>query len=154
MLAKKIAVGLGVAILLPLVIYFGVRSVVPAPEHDEYVKRPTYMVPLPEDVEERSAELQRREEEREVQEAAYDAAAKDFARALFYVSAPLGIIAILAGAIPKVPAVGAGLIFGGILSVTNGYVHYWAYLEDWTRFVSLTTALIVLLFIGYRQLAS
>ena len=43
-------------------------------------------------------------------------------------------------------------MFGGIFSICDGYFNYWSELADWMRFLSLLSAFIVLLFVGYKKI--
>ena len=65
---------------------------------------------------------------------------------------PLGLITLVVGAFLSVPAIGTGLMFGGIFSVTDGYFNYWSELSAQLKFFSLLAAVIVLLIVGYRKL--
>ncbi len=132
MLARKIAIGVGIALIFPLLIYYGVSTFHPPPRHSEYFQAGGDW----EDPEKRGA---------------FDAAAKSFARTLYFVAAPLGIAAILIGPFLAVQAIGTGLIFGGIFAVAGGYWWYWDWLENWLRFVSLAVAAGVLVYVGYRK---
>ena len=76
-----------------------------------------------------------------------------FSPALFIVAVPIGIAAIIVGALASIQAIGTGLMFGGIFTVMDGYCWYWSELQDWMRFLSLLAAFVVLIFIGYRKLA-
>ena len=98
-------------------------------------------------------EKERMDNERKEKNRIYTEKNRIFQRNLFYVSVPLGIFCIVAGAILSVQAIGTGLMFGGIFAVTQGYITYWYLLADWMRFVSLLFAFIVLIFVGYRKLA-
>ena len=147
MLARQIAIGFGVAIILPLLVYYGVRTFYPPPVWSEIVV--SYVPAAAQaNAEERQAAQQKRRDD----EAAYAAKAKAFARVLVIVSAPIGIAAILGGAYLANIAIGTGLILGGILTVAHGYFGYWSYAEDWLRFVSLLVGLAVLVFVGYRRI--
>jgi hypothetical protein len=148
MLARQIAIGFGIAIIFPLLVYYGVSTFHPAPKTQDFY-RTTCVFPGGGTAEERRdcAEKQRLERE------AYSAAAKAFARVLVMVATPLGIAAILIGAYLGFYAIGTGLIFGGIFTVAFGYWGYWQYLEDWIRFVSLLAGFVILLFVGYRRIA-
>jgi len=148
MLARQIAIGFGVAIILPLLIYYGVRTFDPPPVWSEIVV--SFVPAAQANSEEGKATLQKRQEEERV----YAARAKAFARVLVIVSTPIGIAAILGGAYLANIAIGTGLIFGGIFAVAHGYFGYWNYAEDWLRFVSLLLGLAVLLFVGYRRMSS
>ena len=138
MLARHFAIGFGIAIIFPLLVYYGVRTFHAPP------KWPEAEVSSPQTPEERQARDQRQKERRDV----YNAQSRDFARVLIIVSTPLGIAAIVLGTIVSLPSVGTGLILGGILTVANGYWGYWQHADDWLRFVSLILGFAVLLFVA------
>ena len=146
MLARQIAIGFGIAIIFPLLVYYGVSTFYAAPKATEYL-RP--MPPLAKEAttEERKARF----EEQQKQRAAYNAAAKDFGRVLIAIATPLGVAAVIIGAFMPIHAIGTGLILGGILSVGVGYWTYWQHLEDWMRFLSLLAGFAILIFVGYRR---
>ena len=50
------------------------------------------------------------------------------------------------------PAIGAGLMFGGIFSVCDGYFNYWSELSATLKFFSLLAAFVVLIVVGYRKI--
>jgi hypothetical protein len=146
MLARQIAIGFGIAIIFPLLVYYGVRTFHPAP-----VMEPT---PVAEQFSSQATPEERRvnqQKQRDRQEA-YAAKAKDFARILIIISTPLGIAAILSGTYLSNAAIGTGLILGGIFTVSHGYWGYWSYADDWLRFVSLLVGLAVLLFVGHHRI--
>ncbi len=60
--------------------------------------------------------------------------------------------AVIVGAFLAVPAIGTGLMFSGIFSVSDGYFNYWSELSAQLKFFSLLAAFIVLLVVGYRKL--
>jgi hypothetical protein len=136
MLSKKFALGFGIAIALPLLIYYGVSTFSPPPKWQDYQPKGTFV---------------REEQERLAQQ--YHVQAQRFARHLFFVATPLGIAAIIFGAVTAVEAIGTGLMFGGIFTVIEGYFWYWSELPPWMRFLSLLVAFGILIFIGYRQFA-
>ena len=45
----------------------------------------------------------------------------------------------------------AGLAFGGMFTVVEGYSGYWDYLDNWVRFVSILAGLCIVVFVGHRQ---
>lgn len=146
MLARQIAIGFGIAIIFPMLIYFGVSTFSPAPKLADFYAAPPFNANAT------SQERQANAEKQQAGQKAYDEAEKVFAARLLYVAAPLGNEAIILGAFASVSAVGTGLIFGGIFLVATGYSAYWGNLEDSLRFISLLVALAVLLFVGYRKL--
>src|SRR5262245_834707 len=140
MLARQIAIGFGLAIIFPLLVYYGVRTFSPPPKWP----------PFEYEAQAATAEERRAQnEKRKVERATYNDQAKAFARVLVIASTPLGICAILIGTFLGSASVGTGLILGGILTVAHGYWGYWSYADDWLRFVSLLLGFGVLLFVAY-----
>jgi len=149
MLAKKFALGFGIAVIFPIMIHYGVSTFVPKPKWQDYYNTDyyrSYETAKPEEKAKLNAERQQLEKERRAKE-------KLFERALFFVAVPLGIAAIIFGSLAQVQAVGTGLMFGGIFCLMDGYFNYWSELADWMRFLSMLVAFIVLVLIGYRKLA-
>jgi len=148
MLAKKFGIGFGIAIVLPLLVHYGVSTFVPQVKWDEYYVKDNYKLY---DQTTSIEEKERIRQEQQLLDTERKAHTKRFETALFLVSVPIGIAAILMGAFCGIQAIGAGLIFGGIFSVTNGYCWYWSELQDWMRFLSLLVAFIVLIGVGYMK---
>ncbi len=149
MLAKKFALGFGIAILLPMVVHYGVSTFSPCPKDRDY------RVENFKELHERGSieDKIRLEQKRSRLRKELIEHKKRFQKHLFFVAAPIGIIAIIVGSFIGVQAVGTGLLFGGILNLMNGYIWYWSELQDWMRFLSLLLALIFLIFIGNRRFA-
>jgi hypothetical protein len=145
MLAYQSAIEFGIAIIFPMLIYFGVRTFSPPPKLDA-LRIPNTPQPTPE-------ERQKSADERQARQKRFEEQSRRHGTVLLLISVPMGIAAILCGSLITIPAIGVGLTFGGIFSVINGYLHYWKYLENWIRFVSLLVAFVVLLFVGYAKLA-
>jgi hypothetical protein len=152
MLARQIAVGFGIALIFPLLVYYGVATFYPPPKFQDIVT--ATLVSQANPTPEARKELEEQRQKRQEQQLAYNAAAKDFARVLVMVSTPLGVAAIFVGAYLALHSIGTGLIFGGIFTVVWGYWSYWQYLDDWIRFVSLLAGFAILIFVGYRRIAS
>jgi hypothetical protein len=152
--ARQFAVAIGVAALFPLVVYYGVNLIQPYPKFEHRVV--AWMDAGPKTPEEAKAreEENRIREQREMEERnAVDKATLPFYRLLILVATPLGLAAMLIGSYLKVASVGTGLIFGGMLTVFDGYSGYWDHLDDWARFASLLVGLCVVVFLGYRHFA-
>lgn len=148
MLAKKIALGFGIAIVFPMMIHYGVSTFSAQPKWDNYQVENYYeqhQRATPEEQKKLEAEKNQLAKQRKE-------ADKRFAKHLFFVAVPLGILAIIVGAFLSIQATGTGLMFGGIFSVTDGYYHYWLALPDPLKFGSMLIAFIVLLLIGYKKL--
>lgn len=148
MLAKKFALGFGIAIVFPMMIHYGVSTFVTEPKWDDYQVKNYYQRyehGTPEEKKALEAEQGRLDEQYKKEEG-------QFQKNLFFVAVPLGIIAIIVGSFLSVQAIGAGLMFGGIFSICDGYINYWSELSDALKFLSLLVAFIVLLFVGYKKL--
>lgn len=145
-MARQIAIGFGIAVIFPLLVFYGVSTFYPAPKFPDVGTTECMF---------RAVTPEQRVECQQKQRAAlevYTAANKQFAWRLVIVATPLGIAAILIGAyLPS--AIGTGLILGGIFTVAFGYWGYWQYIENWARLVSLLLGFVILLFLGYRGLA-
>jgi hypothetical protein len=137
MIAKKFALAFGIAVVFPAMIHYGVSTFSPEPRWQDY-----HVTPL---IDSNSAEYQKRDAE-------YRTAEKVFEKHLFSVAVPFGLITLVVGASLSVPAIGTGLMFGGIFSVTDGYFNYWSELSAQLKFFSLLAAFIVLLIVGFRKL--
>ena len=144
MLAKKIALGFGIAIVFPMLLHYGVSTWTPPPKWQDY-QVPFNPQATPEEKAQQQAEQQKKDEERRIVE-------KRFQQHLFAVAVPLGLVALIVGAFLRLPAMGTGLMFGGIFSICDGYFNYWSELADVLKFLSLLIAFILLLFLGYRRL--
>ena len=133
-----------------MMIYYGVSTFSPRVRWEDYRVRENYRLHDEKISAEEKARI--RQEQRELDERRRHHE-KRFETHLFYTAVPLGITAIIIGSLITVQVVGAGLIFGGIFSVTQGYACYWSELDDWMRFVSLAIVFALLVYIGYRKLA-
>lgn len=148
MLAKKFALGFGIAIIFPMMVHYGVSTFSPQPKWKDYQVKNYYerhkraTPPEQKKLEDEKNQLQ---EQRQKE-------TKRFQKHLFFVAVPLGIIAIVVGAFLPIQAIGTGLMFGGIFSVCDGYCNYWHELGDVLKFLSLLCAFIILIVVGYKKL--
>jgi len=153
MTARQFAIILSIAILYPALVFYGVGTFQPLPAFKQsgYVvivrKAPSTPAEWKAEEEEYRALVKKRQEERDAQ----DKATQPFYRALIRIATPLAIAMIFVGSYLKFHSVGAGLVFGAVVSVTNAYWNYWAHLDDWIRYLSLLLGPCLLVFIGYRQ---
>tara|TARA_Y100000031_G_scaffold85512_1_gene94174 strand:- start:166 stop:579 length:414 start_codon:yes stop_codon:yes gene_type:complete len=133
MLAKKIALGFGIAIIFPLMIHYGVCTFSPKPQWEDYNTSSYHQATMGE-------------------KTTWKEANKRFQTHLFYVAVPFGLTAIIVGTFLPIQAIGTGLMFGGIFSICNGYINYWNELPDSLRFISLLASFIVLVIVGTKKL--
>ncbi len=148
MLAKKFALGFGIAIILPMLVHYGVSTFSPAPKFQDRYENYSYQKYQNATPEEKI----KLDKERDVATKRWQEKEKIFQKHLFFVAVPIGLAAIIIGAVSIIQAIGTGLKFGGIFTLVDGYCWYWSELQDWMRFLSLLAAFVVLLFIGYRKL--
>lgn len=137
MLAKRFALAFGIAVVFPAMIHSGVSIFSPPPRWGDYAVAPG---------------TNGNEDEWKKKQTDRRAAEKVFEHHLFVAAVPLGLIAIIAGAIFLKPAIGTGFMFGGLFSVCDGYISCWSELSATLRFFSLLAAFLILLLVGYRKL--
>src|SRR5438128_5867374 len=144
---KQIAVWLGVVVSLPLSVWYGTSAFSPPPDNKEYSKATSR---LDEKIKEAGgqAEKEKLREERDRLEEQNEEAKRVHYGHMFWVAYPVGLVALIVGTFFPVQAVGAGLMFGGLISLAAGCYAYWDKMEDSLRFVSLVVALVVLLGLG------
>lgn len=175
---KKIALTLGIAILFVLFIVFFVEAVYESPKYEDFCDQGYYAYPrvanpetlnctpiynetLFNNCSKEHGEIRYRFDERGCEKEAYcNYCSRDFNDAnskynknIFYISAIVGIIVILAGLyLPKrIDAVASGFMFGGILVLLQGTVRVFGDLGKWWRVIVLGIELILLIWIGYKK---
>ncbi len=174
---KKVALTIGIAVLFTLFVVFFVEAVYERPEYEDYcglyrepyplAKDPTscpivYNQELSNESKAQKGEIRYNISEDGCQTGPYcDFCSRDFNDAdskynknIFFISAIVSIIAILAGLyMPKnIDAIASGFIFGGILVLLQGTVRVFGNLGKWPRVIVLGVELIVLIIIGLKRL--
>jgi hypothetical protein len=144
MLALQLVIGVGIALLFPLLIYTGVAAIKAPPRSSDFLKHVRGGIS---EQEKRADEAQIRGERDALQVARIG-----YAKLLFTVMAPAGLAAMLGGYFIGINAIGIGLLTGGILCSVYGYGGYWQALSQRVRFVSILAGLLMLLFIGMKYI--
>lgn len=153
MLARKIILGFGFAVLMPLLIYYGIDTFCPAPDREKfYDEINRTRLQESEDTPDAATKAQLRAR-REGMQQAFDAEQDQSERIHFFIGAPLGILITLLGSFIRAQAIGGGLMLGGIFTFTSGCLPYWTDMSRQGRFAVLLVAFGVLLWIGYQRLA-
>ena len=146
MLARKIILGFGFAVVLPLLVHYGIEAFhpsVPTPEVRRLRQR-----------EEQSTgdEKVQLRDQRERMEAELRTQERASSRLHFFVGVPLGVAVTVVGSLVGAQAIGGGLMLGGIFTFSEGCFYRWADLEPVGRFLVLLVAFAVLPWIGWQRL--
>ena len=150
MLARKIILGFGFAVVLPLLVHYGIEAFHPSiPNRETYAKLARLRQREVEASGDEKAELRDRRERMEADLLAQECASS---RLHFFVGAPLGVAVTVAGSLVAAQAIGGGLMLGGIFTFSEGCFYRWADLEPVGRFLVLLVAFGVLLWIGWQRL--
>ena len=144
---KQIAVWFAIVVLLPLTVWYGTGAFSPPPEWKEYTKATSRLEDRIRDSKE-EAQKEKLRQEKDRLDKELEEAERVYYRHMFWVAYPIGLVAIILGTFYPVQAVGAGLMFGGLGSLTAGCYSYWDNMSAWLRFGSLVLALIVVLTLG------
>ncbi len=142
---KRFLLASSIAIVLPLLVHYGVGTFWQPPQDgqyriEDYEKKYEKASP---------AEKARLEQEKKELDARRDEAEMRFRRNLFRIAYPIGLAGVAIGIFIR--TVGTGLMIGGILSLLDGYVGRWAGLDYRARFISLAIAFIVLVAVGIKK---
>jgi hypothetical protein len=147
-IVKQVGVWLGIVTLVPLTAWYGTSVYSPPPDWKWYQKELRK-------VEEQIGDARRGEEkpdqlrkEKDKLETELDEAEKVFYRDMFKVCYPIGLLSVIVGLLFRLQVVGAGLLFGGLFTLTTGCYSYWDRMDAWSRFGSLILVLVVLLAMG------
>lgn len=162
---KNLVLGIAIVILTVLVVVYGISTVYPMPDYDDYC-----------DEADRSALVQTKSQcefiggqwnaydnvdpEEDIVKGYcdrdyycrqdYEADMEDYFRNVFIVTLPLGIAIIVAGAlIFGLEAVGAGLMGGGVITILYGVGGYWRYSADLMKFILSLIGLIAVIGVAY-----
>ncbi|HEY8751925.1 MAG TPA: hypothetical protein VIM11_28345 [Tepidisphaeraceae bacterium] len=145
--AKQLAIWLAITSLLPLMAWFGTAAFTRVADSDEDTRVQSRLnerlssTTEPAEKDRLREEIDRRSKQRTDEE-------RIFARRMFFVAYPVGGLALLIGLLVPVQSVGAGLMFGGIGTLTAGCFESWDYLGPWLRLNALLFALIVIVLSG------
>ena len=152
MRAKQFAVGLGITLLLPLSVHYGAEMIRPSPKEEAYYEKQQKL-------EAKRVATKSKEEkarltaEKSALEKEHKEQKKQHSQLLFMVGYPIAIAAIILGAFITIQSVGAGLMFGGIITLTDVCFSYWEIMANWLRFSSLLGALFILIVLGCWKLS-
>lgn len=82
----------------------------------------------------------------------YDGARQDYNYIVFIISIIVGLLAVIAGIILKLPSVSFGLMLGGVFLFIYGPARYWDQFANPTKAIIMAIVLVILIWIGYKKL--
>jgi len=130
-----------IAVVLVLVVIFGVEAFYPAPSSPEY-DPPTWDY--------NSTEYQEWQQEWEEAQEEYQQEVAAYHRNIFFIVLPLGAVFAVGGTFirRRLDIFGAGLILGGIGTMISAITPY--DLDNILRFAGIAATLAVLVFVGFK----
>ena len=177
---KNISLTIGIAVLFALFIGFAIDAFYGGPEHENFCQqnmREKYPYPkqfnesacpqlnfkdpiyeactqdkgyVAYDIDENGCSINPYCETCQVQ---FDAANQKYSRNIFFITAVIGIIAIIAGLLyVHIDPIASGFMFGGILVLIYGTIRVFGNLSKVMRVVVLGIELIVLVYIGVKTI--
>jgi hypothetical protein len=150
MLARQIAVGFGIAVVFPLLVYYSVAMFVSPPTYNFNYAAPAIDPNAP--PEQRQRAQQERQQGLQQAQKNFAEQTRRFTLILFFIAVPLGLVAIVGGGWARPTGIGIGFLLGGILTVGQGCYFHWAYLNNSLRFASLLAGLLALIYAGLRSI--
>ncbi len=169
---KNIALALAIIVLLNLFVYTGIRTFYKEPDRalfcgDIYSRGPIYTeeeciaaggqwYPYPQPVQ---GELGKPAptgscNEKAVCQKLYEETIKPYDRNVFIIYVILGLLSLFIGFLIKADAVSAGLNFGAVILFFTGTARFWREMDDYLRFIVVTIALVIVIWLGYKKLKS
>lgn len=146
-MGKKIVLGFGIAIVFAALVHYGICTFFPEPKWKDYQVENYRERHERASKEEKIALEKEQNEKYELREKAEE----KWATKYFYIGLPIGILAVIIGSLVKLPAIGSGLLGGGILVLIESYGHYWLHMPNLPKFISLCVVFIILVWVGYKK---
>ena len=146
-MGKRIILGIGIAVIFTMVVFYGVYTFYPKPKKDSYVTITYEQVKNA-----RGEEKTTLKKERKEHRTRYNEVRDRWSRNVFFISLPFGLIALIVGIRLKVQPVSGGLMGGGILTLIGGTGFYWEHVEELGKFIALGVILIFLIWLGYKKI--
>jgi hypothetical protein len=144
---KQLIVWVGISALLPLTSYAGATVFYPRTVLKELTEQRNRAMSEVGDSNDPAFRARVRDKQDQIR-AQIDEHVRRFNRAMFLVSFPIGLAALVVGLYLRVVPVAAGLAFGGLCTLGSGCYSYWDHMGDRLRFFSLLGVLVVLITLG------
>jgi len=161
---KNIVIGIAIIILTIFVAFYGINTIFPSPEYEDFCGEPSReVITVQAECEAAGGKwdhtLAARPLEGEIKgycdedftcRQELDDARETRSKKVFLMALPLGIAIIAFGALVfGLEAVGAGLMGGGVGTLIYGSGAYWPYTENWIRFLISLIGLALIIWLAY-----
>lgn len=143
---RQHAITFGIAVIFPMLIYFGFLTFYPAPEVPASPPVTVIGKEKTDDAAHKLALADFREKQRVA-----GLVKEDFNRAMFSAMVPIGTAAILIAIFVPLVELRAGMIYGGVLTTLYGFVNYWSQIDHAAKFLSLLLIMASLIITAYRM---
>ncbi len=173
---KKLAMILGIMILLPLFLGLFVDALYEEPDYNDYCQDSKF--PYPTEKEGVKCNYTYTEEQRQCDadggmsrtkldengcsvfsvcdycNKAYNDARSAYNRNLFLILAPLGFIMVVIGIYLMVDYIGAGLMLGGLVTMFYATLRYFSDMSKMLRAMVILVELLLIMWIGYKKIGT
>jgi hypothetical protein len=161
---KDIVLGIAIIILTIFVTFYGINTIFPKPNYDDFCGKITYDRPVENNVTcvAQGGKWTYNMGPKVVGQAdgycdlyyycnqEYNDLSKERSKKVFFLALPIGILIVAAGAFFfGLEAVGAGLMGGGVGTLIYGSGAYWPYTQNWIRFLLSLAGLVLLIWFAY-----
>lgn len=178
--AKKLAIVLGIAVLLPLFIGLFVDAVYTEPKYEDYCRN-DYYYSAPEKMALSSnnctefyttPEAQNCSMNNGIAVPKYDAnncqvfdrcdfcqiefqkVQSEYNRNVFFIIAPIGLLVVVLGIFLSVDYLGAGLMFAGLITMFYATVRYFSDMSKLLRALVILVELVIIMWIAYKKIGT
>ena len=147
-LIKQMIVWAGISALLPLSSWAGATMLHPRTQLKDLMSQQQRVSQESYDTNTDAAARTKARDEQQRLGKLIDQERRLYYRAMFWIGFPIGLVALIVGLFLRSVAVGTGLAFGGLCTLTTGCYSYWDDMGDALRFFSLLIVLVILMAIG------
>ena len=168
---KSTILGISIAIVLVLFIFYGINTFYERPQYEDYCEENLNRIQIDNEGEciqiggqwtiTPLRVIESEENETKIKgycdstytcRSEFEDVREIYNRNVFIVAVILGLVGVLVGGIKlKLASVSAGIMGGGVLTLIWGTLQYWGNLADVGRFIVLGIVLAVLIWIGYKR---
>lgn len=82
----------------------------------------------------------------------YEKASQEYNRNIFFIIAPIGLLIVIIGIYLATDYIGAGLMFGGLITLFYATLKYFSNMSKLLRSLVLLIELLLIIYIGYKKI--